>query len=116
LNAALYFWGIYMNDWTNLTTCFGHSIQNPTDEQLKAALGELYRCNDLEHPDAWIEHGSNEGSLVTLSVFSRGYAIYIKYSDLDMIEELENRRIENVTEEMAFHLWKNIADGNSEQI
>lgn len=102
-----------MCEWTILTTCFGHGIQNPTDKQLKIALQDLFQSDDLEHPDAWIECGSSDGCLVSLSVFSSGYAVYIKYSDLDMTEALENRQFENVTEEIAYHLWKNTIDGNS---
>jgi len=105
-----------MIEWTNLTTCFGEGVQNPSDDQLKAALSELFKSRDDEHPDAWIECGSESGPLLSLSIFSSGYALYTKYSDADMSEELENRRIENVSQESAFSLWKKVIEGNESEI
>ena len=105
-----------MSEWINLTTCLGDGIQNPSDDQLKATLKKLFQSNDNEHPDAWVECGSENGPLLSVSVFSSGYVLYTKYSDADMSEELENRKIENVTEEAAFKIWKNAIDGNVAEI
>lgn len=99
-----------MAEWVNLTTCFGDGTQNPSEDQLRVSLKELFQSNDNEHPDAWIECGSENGPLFSISVFVSGYAIYTKYSDVDMSEELESRKIENVTEETAFQLWKELID------
>lgn len=94
--------------WANLTSCFGESFDGPSDVELKNALKELFESRDDEHPDAWIECGSNDGPLYTLSIFSSGYGLYTKYSDVDMTEELETKRIEMVTEETGFVLWKKL--------
>jgi hypothetical protein len=105
-----------MIEWTNLTGCFGEGTQNPSDDDLKKALSELFKSQDNEHPDAWIECGSENGPLYSVSIFSSGYALYTKYSDADMSDELENKKIENVTEDSAFALWKNLMDGNESKI
>jgi len=105
-----------MIEWVNLTGCFGEGVQNPSDDDLKKALSILFKSQDNEHPDTWIECGSENGPLYSLSVFSSGYALYTKYSDVDMSDELENKKIENVTQDSAFILWKNLINGNYEQI
>ncbi len=99
-----------MVEWTNLTTQRGEVIQNPGDEDLRTALRQLFQSKDNEHPDAWIECGSENGPLHSLSVFSSGYALYTKFSDADMTEELEYRRIDGVTEELAYAIWKKLMD------
>lgn len=105
-----------MFEWVSLTRCYGSVIQNPTDDHLKNALIELFNSKDDEHPDAWVECGTQDGPLYSLSIFSSGYALYTKYSDADMSDELENKRIDNVTESIAFELWKNLIDGKIEKI
>lgn len=105
-----------MIEWTNLAGCFGEGVQNPSDDDLKKALRELFKSQGDEHPDAWIECGSENGPLYSLSIFSSGYALYTKYSDADMSDELENKKIESVTEGSAFTLWKNLIDGNKSKI
>jgi len=80
---------IEMTSWVTLTSRFGQSHEDPSDEDLKIALNELFSINNLEHPDAWIECGSDDGPLETLSMYGSGYAHYTKYSDADMSDELE---------------------------
>lgn len=105
-----------MIEWTNLTGCFGTGVSNPSDEDLRKALKELFQSHDSEHPDAWIESGSASGPLYSLTIYGSGYAIYTKYSDVDMTEELENKKIENVSEDSAFELWKAVIDSKFDKI
>lgn len=105
-----------MHEWVNLTGYYGKEIQNPSDNDLKDALSELFGSRDEEHPDAWIECGSQDGPLYCLSIYSSGYALFTKYSDVDMTEELENKKIENVNENTAYELWKFLIDGEIDKI
>lgn len=97
-----------MFEWINLTTCFGNGVSNPTDNDLKQSIVELFESNNDEHPDACVECGSENGPLCTVSIFSSGYALFTKYSDADMSEELENKRIDNVTQDLALELWNKL--------
>ncbi|XQE65155.1 hypothetical protein ACOAPY_10620 [Pseudomonas sp. P3C3] len=94
-----------MHQWINLTTRYGNTIANPTSEQLKSALQEIFSSKDDEHPDCWIECGTQAGELHTLSVFSSGYAIFTRYSDFDMSEEIESRKLPAKDISSAQVLW-----------
>ena len=105
-----------MHEWINLTNHLGKNFSNPKDIQLTDALHQLFTANDNEHPDAWIECGTEDGPLYSLSVYAGGYAIYSKFNNADMDVELENKKINNVTAQVAFDLWKNLIDGNIKKI
>lgn len=100
-----------MHDWVTLTTRLGETISQPDTTQLKQTLDELFSFEDYEHPDAWINCGSDTGPLYSISIFSSGYALYAKYSDADMTEELETKRIAPLDQASALALWcKLLAD------
>jgi hypothetical protein len=101
-----------MHDWVTITNVFGKSVREPAENDMRAVLQELFSCGDDEHPDAWIECGSNDGPLYCISVFQSGYAIYTKYSDTDMTRELETKKISPVNYETALLLWKSLAAEN----
>jgi len=95
-----------MHTWVRLTERTGRSKTNPSEGDLLAALTELFSSNrDNEHPDCWIECGTEDGPLHTVSIFQSGYAVYTKYSDSDMSEELESKRIEVKSPEESLQLW-----------
>jgi len=93
-----------MHDWVTLTTRWGASFPNPNAEQLREALEELFGSDDPEHPDSWIECGSEDAPLHSFSFFPSGRGIYTKYSDADMTEELESKEFKasNPTEALGF--------------
>lgn len=99
------------HEWVALTTVFGGGTSNPSNEDMSAALAELFANPDDEHPDAWISCGSTNGPLYSISVFSSGFAIYSKYSDSDMSEEIESFRIPDVDAKTALALWSDLIDG-----
>ncbi len=105
-----------MFEWSNLTTCFGNVVSNPSEPMLKQSIVELFESQNGEHPDAWVECGSENGPLCSVSIYSSGYALFTKYSDVDMSEELENRRVDNVTQDVALQLWKNLIIGRLSEI
>lgn len=100
-----------MHDWVNLTNYLGESIPSPSEKQLATALRELFDSRDSEHPDAWIDCGSDDGPLHNISIFNSGYAIYTKYADADMSEELEEIEIENIDAESGLTLWLDLIAG-----
>lgn len=105
-----------MHEWIKLTSRWGVEKQNPALSDLKEALNELFGADDNEHPDAWLECGSENGPLYVTSIFSSGHAIFTKYSDADMGEELQKTRIDNINHESGLRLWQNLIAGKSEVI
>jgi len=105
-----------MYEWLTLFTRIGDVIQNPTLEQPKEALAELFTSNDEEHPDAWVECGSRAGPLDTISVYSSGYAILGQYAAVDMLRELESRKIQNLDKDSALELWTKLIQGRLDEI
>ncbi|MEM7430563.1 MAG: hypothetical protein AAF351_01360 [Pseudomonadota bacterium] len=102
-----------MHDWVNLTNFLGESIPNPSEKQLATALRELFESRDSEHPDAWIDCGSEGGALHNISIFYSGYAIYTRYADADMSEELEEIEIKNIDQTGGRKLWLDLIAGNA---
>ena len=105
-----------MHDWVILTTRMGLDIRSPTIDDLKKALEELFSSKDVEHPDASVRCGTDDGPLYSISVFFRQYALYTQYSDVDMSEEVESRKIENVDAAAALSLWLNLIAGRLDQV
>ena len=102
-----------MHDWITITKVFGEYVHEPTKADMRSALEELFTNADDDHPDTWIECGSESGPLYCLSIFSSGYAIYTKYSDADMTEELEKKEISQVDVDAALNLWSNLVEGKT---
>ncbi len=101
-----------MFEWTTLTEVLGHSVLEPTEADMRRALGALFDGTaDAEHPDTWIECGSESGPLYCISVYASGYAIFTKYSDADMTAELDKKTIQPVDTEAALALWRNLVAG-----
>ncbi len=97
-----------MHQWVKLFTRYGSCIANPTEDQLRAAIQEVFARIDQEHPNAWIECGSDGGALHTLSISFRGSSCYTKYSDADMTDELDSVTRTGLDEEQAFRAWKTL--------
>lgn len=105
-----------MHEWVNLTTRIGESIQDPQTDRLRAALEELFASKDDEHPDSWVECGSEQGPLHSLTFFYSGRGIYTKYSDADMTDELENREIKVSSPAQALQFWEYLINGQYEKL
>jgi hypothetical protein len=105
-----------MHEWINLTNYLGDNFSNPTDSQLKNTLSKLFDTKDNEHPNAWIECGTEKGPLYSLDIYSGGYAIYTVFNNVDMEEELENKKIDNINTESGFNLWNKLINGKIDEI
>ncbi|WP_148415331.1 hypothetical protein [Noviherbaspirillum massiliense] len=106
-----------MHEWTTLTTRYGVTTQIVDSTTLRNALTELFTSpRDDEHPDCWIECGSQDGPLYTLNIFQSWYGIYTKYSDVDMTEELETKELKAPTVEAALRLWEALIHERYEEL
>jgi hypothetical protein len=106
-----------MHEWTKLTTRLGATTVKVDSNALRSALTELFTSpQDDEHPDCWIECGSQDGPLYTISIFQSGYGIYTKYSDLDMTDELESKELKAPTVDAALLLWDHLIQGRYEEL
>jgi hypothetical protein len=105
-----------MHEWVNLTTRMGESITNPTPAQMRQVLEELFSSNDEEHPDCWIECGTQDGPLHSLAFFSSGRGVYTKYSDVDMSAEIENKVQVAPNIDIALRLWGDLINERYEKL
>jgi hypothetical protein len=105
-----------MHEWITLTTRYGHCIRNPSRRQLQAALDELFASQDPEHPDCWLECGSEGQPLHALSFFSSGTGSYTTYSDSDMSEELQSKEVAAKTSAVALLLWEHLINERYEKL
>ena len=97
-----------MNTWTTLTTIHGKTIPSPDESAMTDALRELFQSGTTEHPDCWLEKGSDDGPMDVLSIYSSGYAIHTQYTDADMIDENFSKRIDGIDATKALKLWKEL--------
>ena len=101
-----------MHDWVSLSDRMAATTESPSLAQLRAVLEELFEsAPDDEHPDCWIECGTDDGPLYSLAVFQDGSALYTKYSDVDMSETLEELELAAPDVDAALALWQRLIDG-----
>lgn|SRR5262249_10816967 len=105
-----------MHEWIKLTTRMGKCVPSPTVADLKQALADVFSSEDDEHPDCWIECGSEFKPLHVLSFLSNGRGSYVKYADMDMREELEVRDIVVDNVEEALRTWELLINEHYEQL
>jgi hypothetical protein len=111
--------------WTILSSRYGGDIRDPTGDQLRHALAELYHENHpsmteadyAEHPNAWLRYGFDDGPMYVLNVYRSRTVYFAQWSDPDYENELEPEaeRI-NVSESEALHLWELLAVGKIDEV
>ncbi len=88
----------------NLTFRDGRQADDPSSADIAAAIEELFDSVDDEHPNAWLELGSdsdNGWSVVTLDAYQSGLIIFSRWADQDDDDPMaENRKINVNREEM----------------
>jgi hypothetical protein len=106
-----------MHDWIKLVTRTGQTVTSPSQGELENALTELFGSpRDDEHPDSWIECGSEGGALHTLSIFQSGNAIYVRYSDADMSDEEEQKELHVRGVADGMRLWNCVIEGRHDEL
>ena len=107
--------------WLILTKRFGDDIHDPSGNDLATAINELYQENlngiteadYVEHPNACLRYGFDEGPMYVLDVYRSGRIIFGQWADQDYEAELApETTIEDVAEERALELWTWLADGD----
>jgi hypothetical protein len=111
--------------WVILTSRYGGDIREPTVDQLRRALADVYQENDpsmtegdyAEHPNAWLRYGFDDGPMYVLSVYRSGSVYFSQWADPDYENELEPEleRV-NVSERDACRLWELLAAGKIDEI
>ena len=89
---------------TGLETRWGGGPENPTVEEMRAALAEL-DVPDPEHPDTWLS--DDDGWIV--AVYESGLVIFSHESE-DICER------QDVTREEALELWLLLQQGRRDEI
>ena len=89
---------------TGLETRWGGGPENPTVEEMRAALAEL-DTSDIEHPNTWLS--DDDGW--TVDVYESGLVIFSHES-----EDICERR--DVTRDEALELWLLLQQGRREEI
>lgn len=105
-----------MHQWVNLFPRNEDTVTNPDREQMIAALVELFASDDDEHPDCWIECGTQNGELHSISIYSSGYAIFERFSDFDMSDELESKRLQAENVDAALKLWEDLINADYDKL
>ena len=106
-----------------LVTRFGGGTIDPSLDDLKEALRELYIENHPlldegdyeEHPNAWLDYGYENGdkwTVYTLDIYRGGMVIFSKRDDQDDLDPEFEKRMTGISQESALELWKTLASGN----
>lgn len=96
--------------WVTLTSADGRAIASPSEQQLAAALAELYL---LPHPtaaptdpaSAVLRFGYDDGLMYVAEVNSAGDIVFEEWSDSDCELALADPRRMKGSQEQAQELW-----------
>jgi hypothetical protein len=111
--------------WAILTTRYGADIREPTFDQLRSALAEVYHEDHpsmtegdyAQHPNAWLRYGFDTGPMYILNVY-RSRTVYLsQWADSDYENQLapEAEKID-VAEPEAYQLWERLATGRIDEV
>jgi hypothetical protein len=111
--------------WVILTSRYGGDIREPTVDQLRRVLAEVYHENApsmtegdyAEHPNAWLRYGFDDGPMYVLNVYRSRTVYFSQWADPDYESELgpEAERTD-VSESEACHLWELLAAGKIDEV
>jgi hypothetical protein len=98
---------------TSLETRWGGGQENPTVDEMRAALAEL-EVPDEEHPSTWL--GDDEDW--TVDVYESGLVIFHCVAELPTLIEppVPDCRRRNVTRDEALQLWLLLQQGQRAEI
>ena len=105
--------------WTILTTRNGEDIAQPSSEQLEDAVDELFEGNeaaDVEHRNALVRYGTDNGPMFVVEAYSNGLLIMSKYADADFGEPSHEVRLHNVLPDMVLEAWSWLSRGEFDKI
>ena len=104
--------------WTTLWTRYGDCIASPAAADLTAALDEvLDPAVDEEHPNAWLEHGAEDGATFVLDVYAGGRVVFNQWASADYDERLApDAHLTGVDRAEALALWQRLSAGDVEGV
>lgn len=111
--------------WLILTRRFGGDLREPTADDLRLALAEVYHethpelteADYAEHPNASLRLGFEDGPMYVLDVYRGGRVHFAQWADTDFDEELEPEAVKrDASESEAFQLWELLARREIDQI
>ena len=106
---------------------FRHATTDPSSDDLKAALRELYvedhpslvEGDYEEHPNTWLEYrfeNGNKWTVYLLAVYRGGIVIFSKLDDQEDIDPEFEKRLTEVSQERALRLWMALASGDIDSL
>jgi hypothetical protein len=110
--------------WVILRVRYGGDIRDPSPQELRQALGELFEENIpgmtegdyMEHPSAGLRYGFDEGPMYELDVYRDRGVIFSKYADQDDDDPLWEYRMNDVSREKALGLWQHLIEGKLSEL
>lgn len=111
--------------WFILSHRYGGDTSDPTPEELRTALDEVYEENlpsmtladYKEHPSAFVRYGTDTGPMYVLYVHRSRSATLEQWTDQDYGEELAAPlTIENVSLDQALTMWTKLQSGQIESL
>jgi hypothetical protein len=105
--------------WSHLYSRFG-SCRETIEENIRLAVREMFHEDHpdllegdyVEHSNAWIDYGFDDGPIYTLTVHRFGKLTLEKRMDQDDIEAIESFQLDNVTEDRCIQLCKSLVSGD----
>jgi hypothetical protein len=101
------------HSWIVLTSLDGHDTSAPSDEQLVAALADVYpprtRRAERESGSAALRFGYDDGLMYVAEVNTDGDISFEEWSDRDCEMALSAPRRMHVTSDQALQLWRWLA-------
>lgn len=95
--------------WVTLTSADGRDIASPSEQQLAAALAELYRrakgAAPADHASAVLRFGYDDGLMYVAEVSSAGELRFEEWSDSDCELALATPRSMQGSQAQALELW-----------
>jgi hypothetical protein len=115
-----------MSNAVDLNTRFGGGGRNPSDNDMEAAIREVFHEDHpslveghyAEHPNSWLSFGIQAGEKWTvylLDLYRGGCLAFSKFEDQDDAEPVFERS-KHVTEQEALRLWRLLASGDIESL
>ena len=111
--------------WVILTRRYGGDRRDPSTEELAAAIRELFvedlpgitEADYVEHGDASLRYGFDEGPMYVVAIDRLGNATFEEWADQNYETELAPARTLHLTsQDDAVQLWTLLTTGNVDAI
>ena len=104
--------------WCILTERNGSDVQEPTVEQLRSSVDELYnqRPEDHEHTSITMRFGVEDGTMYVLDAGISKAVTFSKFADQDYNQQTSESRLELVDEPTLVRLLDLLSKGNIEGV